>query len=85
MDTAPLAGAHIFSITAHGDGRDWIAVRALVTRLVTDFGGYGIDFQSGLAGCGDWVDAFGDRLGHQQEACHKMVAQAVADNAAKSA
>lgn len=83
MDTAPLEGAHIFSITAHGDDRDWQALRALVTRLVRDFGGYGIDFQSGDAGSGEWAAEFGNRLEAQQQAYYKMVAQAVENGSAK--
>ena len=85
MDTAPLAGAHIFSITAHGDEHDWQAVRALVIRLVSDFDGYGIDFQSGLAGSGEWATDFGNRLGNQQLAYHKMVAQSLGSDAPKAA
>lgn len=83
MDTAPLHGAHILSITVHGDERDWKALRALIVRMVTDFGGYGIDFQSGITGFGEWAVAFVKRLGQQQQAYYKMVAKS-AENAEKS-
>ena len=62
MDIARLEGAHIFSITAYRDERDWRVAGALMKALVREFGGYGMDFQTNAAGTFDWADGLDEML-----------------------
>lgn len=62
MDVSKIHGAHIFSITAHADDRDWLCVSSIMRSLIGDFGGYGMNFQTGAAGEGEWLEEFNKQL-----------------------
>lgn len=80
MDVGKLDGAHVFSITTHGDPRDWDAAAALLSVMVRDFGGYGMDFQTNSAGSGSWADGLAETLQDEQAKYHQLVARFQAED-----
>lgn len=82
MDADRITDAHVYSVTTHADDLDWIVAKAIMRRLVLDFGGYGMDFQANLAGTTDWASTLDARFEDQKREYHAFIASLPTDEVA---